>query len=164
MGRQKRVPWEWALLLIPVSLLLTFIVSRHPYGSSLKDETISNQDRLVAAIDAYCRAMSEAPPDVNDDASHVPERNMAFLMKHLFGQAATDANKAEEIARATREILGGDPTTYARDAWGNTMIYFRDGGLGCKPVIISAGPDGEFGFARGGKEKRRDNIRSDTRE
>jgi len=140
-------------------VLLAF--SHPPFSEPRKEETISNQDRLLAAIDAYRKVTGKFPPDPDPSIQSRPESNMAALLKHLGGQASKDADEGRRIAKATRGFLGRDPDSLTKDAWGRTMVYFRDRGLGGKPVIISAGADGEFGSDD--KKRREDNIRSDTR-
>lgn len=67
-----------------------------------------------------------------------------------------------KIYRATKPFLGEGTTVSTTDAYGVQMRYYSDRGLGGKPLILSAGPDGDFG--RLSEKRRKDNIRSDTRE
>jgi len=54
-----------------------------------------------------------------------------------------------------------------KDGWGIAMRYSRDGGMGNRPVVISAGADHRFGWDDEGfdddESKTTDNIRSDGR-
>jgi len=91
---------------------------------------------------------------------------MALLAAKLRGK-----DRDDPVYKATKPFLGDDPERSTRDAYGNAMIYLKDGGVGGKPVIISAGPDGKFGFggktdgattnAPVNKQAQKDNIRSD---
>jgi len=136
-----------------------------------KRETIRTQKTLIAAIDAYRRKTGSVPDVVYDPTSSKPDerepaRQMALLAAKLRGK-----DRDDPVYKATKPFLGDDPERSTRDAYGNAMIYLKDGGVGGKPVIISAGPDGKFGFggktdgattnAPVNKQAQKDNIRSD---
>jgi hypothetical protein len=138
--------------------------SQHAY-------TRATQQRLMAAIDAYRKTTGAVPdvvfdPDSSDPDKYMPARQVALLLAKLQGAGPDDP-----VYKATRPFLGDDPERSTRDGYGKTMLYVKDGGVGGKPVILSAGPDGKFGY--GGKtdgattnapidkQAQKDNIRSD---
>jgi len=158
---------ELLLVMFVMSVLVALVVGvgRYVIEEGRKRETISNQDRLIAAVDAYRKVRGVFP-------AHDPNGNgiIEYLLKQLDANSAvvTDAQLGAEIREATRDFLGtgGEGSVFRGDAWGKDMLYFADRGLGGKPLFISAGPDGDFGFgtSKQAKEKREDNIRSDTRD
>jgi hypothetical protein len=87
---------------------------------------------------------------------------MQRLTLCLQGSKFSDPMKTK-IFNATKSYLEGTFSD-GKDAYSNSMRYYKDKGVGGKPLIISAGPDGDYGTATGSEKKRTDNIRSDTRE
>ncbi len=149
---------ELLVVMFVMSVLVALVVSVGSYvmTQGRKKQTIAKQDRLLAAIDAYRNVTGGVPPhpqDAND--------SMSQLLDYLLGGHAGDDDARREIVKATRPILGTNPSAHGRDTWGATMRYYRDQGVGGKVLIISPGPDGDFGEYD--EDNREDNIRSDVR-
>ena len=145
-----------------MSVLVALVVGVGSYviEQGRKEETVATQDRLLSALAAYRRITGDVPR-VGYDPDE-PDRNMNELISRLSGEGATNAKLSEKIAEATRPYLGGAGGGRKNDAYGNVMRYFHNRGVGGTTLIESAGPDGDFGDED--EDKRRDNIRSDTRE
>ena len=145
-----------------VMVPLVIGVCRGPSSHSRREETIAGQNRLLAAIAAYRKITGERPPDRDPPGSpYDSAKSMDVLLACLQGNRAQSAATGREIADATAPFLGEDADILATDAWGRRMRYYADRGLGGRPLILSAGPDGEFG--EDNEAKRKDNIRSDSR-
>jgi prepilin-type N-terminal cleavage/methylation domain-containing protein len=77
--------------------------------------------------------------------------------------------KGQETGGGWKQLDNDDVyRTIFVDAYGQVIDYQRDGGLGGRPVVISAGPDTLFGYdhyenKQNVAENRQDNIRSDER-
>lgn len=139
-----------------------------PPEQGRKKETIITQKMLLGAIDAYRKTTGAVPdvayePDSSDPNKSDPARQMALLVAELRGKDPDDP-----VYKATRPFLGHDPEPITHDAYGNAMLYLKDGGVGGKPVIVSAGADGKFGYETAyttnpdlKKKYQKDNIRSD---
>ncbi len=102
-------------------------------------------------------------PESSDSDKSEPTRQIALLLAKLRGAGPNDP-----LYKATLPFLGEDGLELTTDAYGNAMIYLKDGGMGGVPAIISAGPDGKFGYEAAYKtdpdlrnKYRKDNIRSD---
>ncbi len=151
-----------SLSLVLTILLVTGIIEV-PSPEARREETVRRQYTLLAAIDAYRKVTGRFPPDA-EDANRIchAENSMRWLLKHLTGAKTTDPDEGRKIAKETFPFLGSSPEELTKDAYGNTMRYYAERGMGGKPLILSAGPDGEFGDEAENQQKRMDNIRSDT--
>jgi hypothetical protein len=132
----------------------------------------------MAAIDAYRKVTGNVPDVVYepDSLSTVPYKKsdpiqvMSKLLTFLTtGKIDGTLDINIPIYKATHPFLGNDDgTPLTTDAYGKPMLYLKDGGVGGKPVIVSAGPDGWFGYEKEyknnptlQKQYQKDNIRSD---
>jgi prepilin-type N-terminal cleavage/methylation domain-containing protein len=165
---------ELLLVMFVMSVLVALVVGVGTYvvESERKEETIATQNRYLAALEAYRNVTREYPPtDPNLAPTVSPPKpssyadSMNILVRWLNGGRHSNP-MSKKIYSATKSFLGEGTTPPTTDAYGNPMRYYSDKGLGGKPVILSAGPDGEFGVANTDKDKKKrtDNIRSDTRE
>jgi prepilin-type N-terminal cleavage/methylation domain-containing protein len=134
--------------------------------ASQEKQTITSQKIVMTTIRAYYDVYEEYPND-STNPPWDPAESGKLLLGHLKGEEAdADADKAK-VRKATMEILRGLPEdalpgagAAIKDGFERPMAYQRDGGLGGGPVVISAGPDGEFGDDAS-PEYKSDNIRSD---
>ena len=136
-------------------------------------ETSAKQKRLIQAINAYRKVKGDVPDLVYNPLSartweRMPAEHMSRLLNELRTGSQTNQNidRSNSYWKATGSFLGEDGGgSLTADAYGNSMIYQKDGGFGGGPRVVSAGPDGLFGFGdQGGKsatECQRDNIYSD---
>ena len=126
--------------------------------------TRMRQDRLLAGIQAYEEVTGRVPPEAAGPRGADPNDSVRVLLEHLAGQRAEDPNEARRIAEATGPHLGPSPERLIEDGYGRPMRYYATRGIGGRPVIVSAGADGEFGDADDEKAMaaREDNIRSDV--
>lgn len=71
----------------------------------------------------------------------------------------------DRLLKLPEEAIGDEASDFVfLDGWGKAMRYSRNGGLGDRPVLISAGPDGQFGWDAGEEPSlSADNVRSDGR-
>ena len=159
-GRRAFTLVELLVAMFIIAILITLVVqvARYVYEEAARKETQSAQNLVFLAVDAYHDLTGEYPPDANDSAPGPADANQ-ILLYYLSGQedTANDEMRAR-IKKATGDILLKLPPDVMdgqviRDGYGNVMLYLREGGLGLRPVLISAGPDGQFG--------NEDDIRSD---
>jgi len=178
MDEPRQTGWlgrNWGCLvpggLLAVVAFFVAISEYPPLEDGRKKDTIVKQKMLLAAVDAYRKTTGNLPdvpsdPDSSDPNRSDPARQVARLVARLRGAGPDDP-----VCKATRPFLGDDPERCTRDGYGNAMLYLKDGGMGGKPVIISAGADGKFGYggrtdgattnAPVDKQAQKDNIRSD---
>ncbi len=165
---------ELLVVIFILGILVTLVVSISGYilDKSNRDQTLANQKVILAAIGAYHDITDAYPPDTDDALDPlVPgtltlvERTGWVLLRYLKGAdpPISSAALARRIQDATGKSLlnlptdafGGESVDGFRDAYGQYMEYSSTGGLGGRPAIISAGPDGDFNTT--------DDIRSDGR-
>lgn len=177
MDRPQKTGWlgrNWGCL-VPVGLICAVVILiasiiLPPIDPALmrKRETVNRQTRLILAIEAYRKATGALPdadynPYSSNPDQHDPAKEVALLLAKLRGEGPDDP-----VYRATRPFLGDDGgASLTVDAYGNAMIFLKDKGVGGNPVMISAGPDGVFGYERNHTREQRqqykkDNIFSDT--
>lgn len=133
----------------------------------------------VYPFDCYCQDPSSLNYDPSAEAT--PDISGKVLVNFLTGRfdtndpnAPTDDRSQTPPVKAATELLlklpeeawKGGTNEAVRDGWGKDMRYEyaplaspRRGGLGGRPVVISAGPDSDFGDDDETKEE--DNVRSD---
>ncbi len=153
-----------------------------------REQTLSNQQVIINAIDRFYEIMGEYPPDDNDTENKLDVienqggiNNKGYLLICFLTtgrlnpdlSASTFSNRLRgripKIRKATAAVLLELPVDSLadagfRDAYGNIMWYEMAGGLGGTPVVISAGPDGKGYWQPGGTPADdEDNIRSDSR-
>lgn len=136
------------------------------FSSGPMDEAAITRRRhewLLAGIQAYWEVTGRFPPAARGPRAD-PNDSVRVLLEHLAGQRAEDPNEARRIAEATGPHLGPSPERLIEDGYGRPMRYYATRGIGGRPVIVSAGADGEFGDADDEKAMaaREDNIRSDV--
>ncbi len=123
----------------------------------------------MAAVEAYRKVTDEFPyienardldynPNGTAACQKDPDEHMRRLLEVLKGKYDPAVANNTSI-----QAMLGD-TVDGIDAYGNSMIFLSDKGVGGNPVIISAGPDGVFGFELdyADDKYKEDNIRSDT--
>jgi len=162
------------MFILSVLVALVVGVSWYVIEQARKTETLNNQRRFMGAVDAYRKVTNKLPyinragdVDYNPNSSrpydYDPDQHMVRLLKLLRGEYPSNA----AVAEATRAMLGESAGSITSDAYGNSMIFLSNKGVGGNPVIISAGPDGVFGYERDLSDQQReqykkDNVRSDT--
>ncbi len=147
---------ELLLVMFVLSILVALVVGVGSYviEQARITETVETQLTLLAAVDAYRRVTGDFP----EPNQTVEEGSIEGLLTIL--QASGDASAlGEEIRKQTLPFLQSGGSLQV-DAFGNPMHYYPRRGIGGKPLVISAGPDGDFGEMD--ESKQRDNIRSDT--
>jgi prepilin-type N-terminal cleavage/methylation domain-containing protein len=177
---------ELLLVMFILSVLLALVVgvSWYVIEEGRKKETIVRQKNLLAAIDAFRKVTGRVPGEnAGDQVTFDPDSSVTYkynagemmqkLSNLLTSGSPTNQNPdvTTPLYKATSPFLGQAGGTMTTDAYGNSMLYIRDGGVGGKPVIVSAGPDGKFGFGGktdgsttnvpANKQQQKDNIRSD---
>jgi prepilin-type N-terminal cleavage/methylation domain-containing protein len=166
---------ELLLVMFVMSVLVALVVGVGSYVVELerKKETVATQERWLAALEAY-RNVTQKYPDTNttilpggtNEKINTYPGSMSDLVAAL--QGAKDPSMTAKIYQATKAYVGEGSTGSTtvplsmNDAYGTPMRYYKDKGVGGKPLILSAGPDADFGVTN--DKKRTDNIRSDTRE
>jgi len=165
------------LMIMMIVVALVVSVAGSIRDMAKKAATVASQEILIEAINAYYDAAHEYPPD-RDLSLHLdtvsgydfPRDSGIVLLQYLTGKHCY--NK-DGIVTTDLSISGGAPIKAAmerlrhlppdalgpsdmavKDAWRKDMRYEESGGLGDKPVIISAGPDHDFSTPE-------DNVRSD---
>jgi hypothetical protein len=131
------------LFIMAIVLALTVGVSRYVMEESGRSQTITTQDLLMEAVHKYREETGDWPDGDGGDNS---------------GQTLLTDLKAQESCKEIlnslpQEALGaGDDAV--KDGFDKAMRYDKDGGRGNRPVVISAGANGDF-------NDEEDNIRSD---
>jgi prepilin-type N-terminal cleavage/methylation domain-containing protein len=174
---------ELLLVMFILSVLVGMVVGVSWYVIEMgrKKETLSRQKNLIGAIEGFRKVTGHVPGDLlgegitfEPDSPQPTKSNPAEIMSRLVyvlqtGSPTQNTNPdtTTAIYKATSPFLGESGGDMKTDSWGNSMLYIKDGGVGGKPVIVSAGPDGKFGYGgkleTGGvnKQYQKDNVRSD---
>ena len=174
---------EILVVLFILGILAAIVVSIAGYvmNSASRHETAAIQKTLFEAVQAYrdANVPKGYPPD-----HYGSEPNASIsgrvLVNYLTGQLDTNQDGTQDpssvvqpatVEAATKALLtlpkeawDGNWNSAVKDGWRVAMRYEAAGGLGGRPVIISAGPDGRFGKDDPGQDddaKEEDNIRSD---
>ena len=192
---------EMLVVIFILSILVTLVVGvgNYVYDEAGRKQTQATMAVLANTIDAFHEEFDKYPSDhlsLDDDVElcwyltgHITvdsaDPNSQGAYAWLVGgspsnQQIIDLNN--RITNVTRERLvklskdayasGASSTNAFRDGFGNPIRYNDDAGLGGRPVLISAGPDGLFGWDdpddSGGfltpnpdPTKQEDNVRSD---
>jgi len=151
---------ELLVVIFILGILVTLVVgvAQYVYTKAARKQTQATQAIVMSAIEAYHDICEGA-----DEGETYPSGDIAEMLECLKGEKAlaNDAQKAR-IKRDCAEILlklpvdaySAENPSEIRDGFGKNMRYEQEGGLAGRPVLISAGPDGNF-------DTEDDNIRSD---
>ncbi len=170
---------EVLVVIFILGILAAIVVSVAGYvmNSASRRETVATQKVLLEAVQAYYDAGNPKayPQDRYDPNDPNADPNsgkvlVSFLTGRLDGSEPDEPNEDRSqtpAAKAAVDVLltlpqeawSGNANDPVKDAWGHPMRYEATGGLGSRPVIISAGPDGHFGSEAARYEE--DDIRSD---
>ena len=167
-GRTGFTLVELLLVMFVLAVLVALVVGVGSYviDEGRKAETLAKMNLLMAAIRTYHDVTETFPAHIDPNNPNDPNYSIQALVDCLEGRFVDNRLAAEErkkranaIRRVTRpfvdRIVGGSKV----DAFESMMRYYPDRGAGGRPLILSAGPDGDFGDRR--QDRREDNIRSD---
>lgn len=112
-----------------------------------RNKTITTQKLIIEAIAAFVDETG-AEPVVSDN----PDEATAELLEKLWSSAAARETLQDLPDGAVKTNDSNKKSFF--DAYGTEMQYFRQGGLGGRPRLVSAGPDEDMAAAD-------DNIFSD---
>ncbi len=156
------------IFIIGIMVVLVVGVGRYVYDEAARRETESTQAAVMTAIEEYYKIQGYYPDDtpIPADPPDIPadiREGMQALVGRLQARDLDEDDLVEKpIKEAIQEACGPIILQLPRDAYtgptindgfGNEMRYEPAGGLGGRPVLISTGPDGNFG--------NEDDIRSD---
>lgn len=130
------------LFILAIIVALIASVSIYVMNEANKKETRSCMAIIHEAVLLYTEIIGEKPSE---------DGGCTKLFSELKGTEQT-MDKIRELPASV--FQNQNPRRYFCDAWGNQMRFYRSAGRGGAPLLISAGPDGDFGTTD-------DNIRSD---
>ena len=140
------------MFILAILVALVASVAGYVMRSANAKETASTQAVLMDAIQAWHDKDTSTPNKVYPPDTYGTDDSGVVLIRYLMGDLPAVSSRNSPQVRAAREILLKLPSnawdgtvTAVRDSWGKAMRYKQAGGLGGRPVIISAGPDGIFG-------------------
>jgi len=156
---------EILVVIAIITILVGAIVgiSAYVFEQSRRKQTETVQKLLLSAIDAYYDASSPKTYPPNTIPPNPLDLNQTgfVLMSYLTGQNGTSPPNTAAVAAATKALqdmpqkaLQLSPLAIL-DGWGKAMRYDPNGGFGGRPLVTSAGKDGNFVTS--------DNISSDGR-
>jgi prepilin-type N-terminal cleavage/methylation domain-containing protein len=149
---------ELLVVIAIMAILATLVVGVGSYvrAKGLEDETRGRMRIIMVSIEAYRDARGTYPvPNADPNALLDDETIPSDLYKALTGLTVSrDALK--ELPTDAIGTSKTDAELVFFDAFGVMMAYKPKGGPGGTPVLISAGPDGDFAGQS-------DNIRSDDK-
>jgi prepilin-type N-terminal cleavage/methylation domain-containing protein len=151
------------MFILAVLVALVASVGGYVMRSANERETAAIQTILMDAIQAWHDKANSTDP--NTTAKGYPKEDYPDKQKGEMQNLMTELTSSlvyPPASRAARDILlklpkeawSGGTDEPVKDSWGAAMRYKDSTGLGGRPVIISAGPDGNFNTDD-------DNIRSD---
>lgn len=128
------------MLIMTVLVLLVVGVSRYIQVKAAEEETKSYQAIIKRALQVYY-----------EDTKAYPEDSYADNGAQLFLDLKGNEGAKRELRALPVSALASNGF---KDGFKKKMWYYKEGGIGGVPVIISAGPDKDFTTPK-------DNIRSD---
>ena len=153
---------ELATLLVALTLFVVISLGAGLWWGH-EQEKERHKARWTTAIQTVVMGALEA---YHEEAHSYPPGDTQSLIRYLTG------NHPGKSLGDDPAVLAADPwlhslargafdanLTVVLDGWGRPIRYIPDGGPGRKPLLISAGPDGDFGDTD--PRKARDNIRTD---
>ncbi len=155
------------IFILGVLAMIMVSVAGYVMSRASEQETAAIQKTVLEAIQAWHDAYYDPNQPGNkvyplsNDPNVDPNSSGRVLVSWLTrGGADGNSSQAPYVKAATEQLLklpqvvwNGDPNQAVKDGWGVDMHYEPRGGLGGKPVVISAGPDRRFNTE--------DDIRSD---
>jgi len=131
------------LFIMAIVLALAVGVSRYVMEKTGRDQTAATQKVLVQAIHKY-----------HDENGEWPDGNGGDNSGQTLLTALKGCQPCKDVLNSLPDeaLSAGDDAV--KDGFDKEMRYDSDGGRGGRPVLISAGPDGDF-------DDDEDNIRSD---
>ncbi len=173
------------LFILSILALLAVGMANYIYDEAARRQTQATQRVVASIIDEFHETFGKYPADQVDPlgppGSYDADTSVQILLTYLTGDldqpkdyeyltgqasggAGFDAINARIKSITLEKLLTLSQDAYdgggaVKDAYGKAMRYEVDGGLGGRPVLISAGEDGEFGDTVAAKKE--DNIRSD---
>ena len=144
------------IFILAILVALIASVSTYVLGAAGQKETAAIQAIVMEAIAEYQEAKGEAPSPDSDDGG---DGSITELLQGKGGDKKGLQNfrgSQQKLLELPENAYKSSEATEIFDAWDQAMRYDADGGFGGTPVVISAGPDGNF-------DNTEDNIRSDGR-
>jgi type II secretory pathway pseudopilin PulG len=134
------------MFILAILIALAVGVGQWVFSDAARKATLSTQEVLFSAIETFHDIEGEWPEGEGDENS----------AHRLWEQLVDEHDRTREIVEALdRESFDRDNEVFL-DGYGNPIRYDDSGGIAGRPVLISAGPDGDFSTSE-------DNIRSDNR-
>ncbi|RPI64299.1 MAG: type II secretion system protein [Planctomycetaceae bacterium] len=157
-NRNSRKAFTLIEMLVVIGILMVLAalivgVSRYVMEESANKKTVAIQAVIMSATKAY-HDKNKAYPDSNDAPPTDPNSGDIKKLYDALNPSTPDAKIVDKLKLLPKEAIDSASHTF-KDSWDKDMRYYKTGGLGGGPVIISAGPDGDF-------TTEADNIRSDT--
>jgi prepilin-type N-terminal cleavage/methylation domain-containing protein len=159
---------EMMVVVAIIGILVALIVgiSKYVFEEAARKKTLVTQQLLMTAIEQFKDITGKYPPDSNDLS--LSPNDYSIKLKSLYGQLLGKEEAFDELEthfgwtsgqrtrfenRIKKDLISTinqlpedaadtEEETF-KDGFGNAMYYFRTEGLGSRPVVISAGPDGE---------------------
>jgi type II secretory pathway pseudopilin PulG len=153
------------VVLFILAILVSLAVGVGMYVMDKNNEELTKtiQTTVWGAVQAYYDYGSpKAWAADRTGATYDPNASTTALMKFLTGTQYTSLRDTPPVQQAIARLKNLPKDAYAttlNDGWGRPMRYYQDKGMGGRPVLISAGSDGDFGDADSAKQK--DNVISD---
>ena len=121
------------MFILSVLVALTVGVSWYVIEQGRKTETLNNQRRLMAAVDAYRKATNRLPyikntgdvdhnPNSSRPYDYDPDQHMTRLLKLLRGEYPKD----NAVYEATKAWLGDNAGSTSSDAYGKSMVFLSN--------------------------------------
>jgi len=162
---------ELLAVIVILGIIVALVISVGVYlrNESSRKSTVATMEIIANALAAYQEDKGITPAEdkpnafVTNPADAPAEMTAAQQRcKNLYGQLSACKSSADRLASLPQDA---NDTTNSQflDGYGNTIDYRIAGGVGNKPVLISAGPDGKFGIIPVDLGAQKDNIRSDGR-
>jgi type II secretory pathway pseudopilin PulG len=137
------------MFIMAVVVALIVGVSKYVMDSAAKKQTETAQEIVLQAIQEYRRVKNAVPPDDGDHETDV-----------LMAELETCEQSAKIVEKLSKEVYP-QRRGELRDGYDQPMRYYQDEAIGNEPLLLSAGPDREWGEGAGEAAQREDNIASD---
>jgi len=151
---------ELLAVIVILGIIVALVISVGAYlrNEGSRKSTVATMDIIANAVAAFQEENGKPPLEaVPTSPTGTDEAQAKIRCQNLYTWLQGVKRSADLLAALPEDAIDKTASPWCfLDGYGNAIDYKMNGGVGNKPVLISAGPDGKFSTTG-------DNIRSDGR-
>ena len=150
---------ELMAVIVIIAILVALIFSvglylRHDSGNKV---TLATLDILSVAIEAFHAETGKMPEEANVSGAATEIEAAITRSKYLGAQLLSARSSNERLIHLPQDAIRSHPTNGKlepsqflcfQDGFERPIDYRKEKGMGGAPMLISAGPDGKFGYTK----------------